>query len=210
LGFLASDCKKYIGTEPSTKSFKGLSELKETYDYVNKKVELYCMGSEKFIPEESSIDLCFTSPPYFDTEQYSQEETQSFKAYPTKELWLNDFLRQTIKNCKFGLKESGYMIINISNTKNSDWIEQEMIKLAKIEGFKLVNTYYLVLSSIAGNGKKREPVFIFQLIATPSDSATQVSKADEHNISLKESSSEDSQISSNDETSLNNNIRRNF
>ena len=35
------------------------------------------------------------------------------------------------------------------------------------------------------------------------------SKEKEHNISLKESSSEDSQISSNDETSLNNNIRRN-
>ena len=32
----------------------------------------------------------------------------------------------------------------------------------------------------------------------------------EHNINLKESSSEDSQISSNDETSLNNNIKRNF
>jgi len=46
-------------------------------------------------------------------------------------------------------------------------------------------------------------------IVPPSNSASQVSKADEHNISLKESSSEDSQISSNDETSLNNNINRN-
>jgi len=45
-------------------------------------------------------------------------------------------------------------------------------------------------------------------IVPPSNSATQVSKADEHNISLKESSHEDSQISSNDETSLNNNIPR--
>ena len=32
----------------------------------------------------------------------------------------------------------------------------------------------------------------------------------EHNISLKESANTDSQISSNDETSLNNNIKRNF
>jgi len=34
LGFLASGCKKYIGTEPSTKSFKGLCEIKDTYNYV--------------------------------------------------------------------------------------------------------------------------------------------------------------------------------
>jgi len=49
----------------------------------------------------------------------------------------------------------------------------------------------------------------FKPIAQTPNSASQVSKADEHNISLKESSSEDSQISSNDETSLNNNINRN-
>jgi len=51
--------------------------------------------------------------------------------------------------------------------------------------------------------------YLEQLIATPSDSATQVSKADEHNISLKDNSNELSQISSNDETSLNNNIKLN-
>ena len=43
-------------------------------------------------------------------------------------------------------------------------------------------------------------------IVPPSNSASQVSKADEHNISLKDNSKELSQISSNDETSLNNNI----
>jgi len=162
LGFLASNCKKYIGTEPSTKSFEGLSKLKKVYNYIDKEIELHCLGSERFIPERNSVDLCFTSPPYFDTEQYSQEDTQSFKAYPIKESWLNDFLRQTIKNCKIALKKNGYMIINISNTKNNDWIEQETIKIAKAEGFKFVNTYYLILSSIAGKGIKREPIFIFQ------------------------------------------------
>jgi len=161
LGFLASGCKKYIGTEPSTKSFKGLCEIKDTYNYVDKEVELNCIGSEKFIPNET-VDLCFTSPPYFDTEQYSQEETQSFKAHPTKNLWITDFLEKTIKNCKIALKKNGYMIINISNTKSSDWIEQETIKIAKRLGFDFVDTYYLVLSSIAGKGKKREPVFIFR------------------------------------------------
>ena len=47
-------------------------------------------------------------------------------------------------------------------------------------------------------------------IVPPSNSASQVSKADEHNISLKDNSNELSQISSKDETSLNNNIKRNF
>lgn len=162
LGFLASDCEKYIGTEPSIKTFKGLSEIKTTYNYINKQIELNCIGSEDFLPEPNSVDLCFTSPPYFDTEEYSQEETQSFKAYPKKSTWINQFLWQTIKNCKFALKDNGYMIINIANTKSNDWIEEETIRIAKKEGFEFIDTYYLILSSISGNGKKREPIFIFK------------------------------------------------
>jgi len=163
LGFLASDCKKYIGTEPSLKSFNGLFKIKKTYDYIDKEIELNCVGSETIVPAEpNSVDLCFTSPPYFDTEEYSQEATQSFKAYPTKELWIDKFMKQTIKNCKVALKDNGYLIINISNTKTNDWIEQETIKIALKEGFKFIDTYYLVLSSIAGKGKKREPIFIFR------------------------------------------------
>ena len=46
-------------------------------------------------------------------------------------------------------------------------------------------------------------------IVPPSNSASQVVN-DEHNISLKDNSNELSQISSNDETSLNNNIKRNL
>ena len=46
--------------------------------------------------------------------------------------------------------------------------------------------------------------------AQSQNSASQVSKADEHNISLKDNSNELSQISSNDETSLNNNIKSNL
>lgn len=162
LGFLASNCEKYIGTEPSIKSHKGLCELKEEYSCVNKKIELHCLGSEEYLPEKESLDLCFTSPPYFDTEEYSQEETQSFKKYQQKDLWISSFLKKTIENCNFGLKNNGHMIINIANTKDYDWLESETIRLAKDNGFLHIDTYYLVLSSIAGKGIKREPIFIFE------------------------------------------------
>jgi len=161
-GFLASDCKKYIGTDPSTKTFDGLSELKNDFSYVNKEVELHCMGSEEYKPKPNSLDLCFTSPPYFDTEQYSEEDTQSFKKFPTKNEWVEGFLRQTIKNCYIGLKNDCYMIINIANTPKHDFLESETIRIANEEGFILEDTYRLILSSVAGKGVKYEPVFIFK------------------------------------------------
>ena len=161
-GFLSSNCKKYIGTEPSIKTFEGLTKLSKDFTYVKKDVELYCTGSEDFKPDLESLDLCFTSPPYFDTEKYSEESTQSFKKFPTKESWIEGFLQQTTKNCFQGLKRGGPLIINISNTPKYKNLESEMIRVATEEGFILEDTYNLILSSISGRGIKYEPVFIFR------------------------------------------------
>ena len=54
------------------------------------------------------------------------------------------------------------MIINIANVKTSNILEESTLKLAKEQGFKYINTLYLILSSISGKGIKKEPVFIFQ------------------------------------------------
>jgi hypothetical protein len=151
IGFLASDCKKYIGTEPSTKTFEGLLKLENELNIDNKIVELHKLGSEVFRPEKDTLDLCFTSPPYFDTEKYSDEETQSYKKYPSTDLWINGFLKDTISNCFHGLKKDGYMLMNIANTPKYKVIETETIRLSKEVGFDHIDTLYLVLSSVAGS-----------------------------------------------------------
>ena len=112
LGAFKSNVKKYIGTEPCTETFKGLNQIINDLNKFNNETlipwsktefELHKTGSEDFIPNEE-VDLCFTSPPYFDTEKYSDEETQSWKKYSTKELWLNGFLGKTLENCRACLK----------------------------------------------------------------------------------------------------------
>ena len=175
LGFLASDCRFYFGSEPSTRSFDGLVELASEYfdgaafrthsEAVfiseSKTVRLVKTGSECWCPPRDSVDLCFTSPPYFDNEHYSEESSQSFIAYGSREEWLDGYLRQTIINCREALKETGCLILNIANTPAHDWIESETVRIAEEEGFSLVYTYQLILSSIAGKGVKREPIFVF-------------------------------------------------
>jgi hypothetical protein len=162
LGFLASNCHTYIGTEPSTKTFDGLVEMKKDFEYVGKNVILHHMGSEELEVERETLDLCFTSPPYFDTEKYSDEETQSYKKYPTKNEWADGFLYKTFTNCWNGLKEDGAMIINIADTPTNKWIESETIRIANSIGFNHIDTLYLVLSSISGKGQKLEPMFVFK------------------------------------------------
>ena len=163
VGALASPhIKTYIGTEPSTKTFEGLCKLRDDFVYLGKDIQLHMMGSEDYIPQKDSLDLCFTSPPYFDTEKYADEETQSYNKFPTRETWGSGFLQSTFRNCYHGLKMGGYMLINIANTPKYKDLEEMTIKYANLVGFDHTDTLQLILSAVMGAGYKREPIFVFQ------------------------------------------------
>jgi hypothetical protein len=161
LGFLASDCRSYIGTEPASDTFNGLLSLNAQFNNESKIVSLFKTGSEDYLPQNESLDLCFTSPPYFDTEKYSDEDSQSYIKYPTKESWLVGFYQKSITNCYHGLKSGGKMMINIANTPKHDWLESETVAISTAIGFDLSEIIRLELSSISGSGAKYEPIFIF-------------------------------------------------
>ena len=129
---------------------------------MEKQIDIYKQGSEDFIPEKNSLDLCFTSPPYFDTEKYSDEPTQSYIKFPTENEWMNEFMRKTMENCYYGLKGGKYMLINIANTSKHKFIEDSTIKIAEECGFTYKDTLQLTLSSVMGAGYKYEPIFVFK------------------------------------------------
>ncbi|MBC8428441.1 hypothetical protein H8D04_01015 [bacterium] len=163
LGFLASsNTKHYIGTEPSTRAYEGLLEMKKDFSYLGKKVDIYKCGSEIYRTDPDILDLAFTSPPYFDTEKYSDEPTQSYIKFPTLDKWVNEFLFQSFENCYYGLKDGKYMIINIANTSKHKTIVENAIKVAEQIGFDHVDTLQLTLSSVMGAGMKLEPCLVFK------------------------------------------------
>ncbi len=160
LGAIISNVN-YVGTDPATLTFKGLKEIKEEFGNPNNHYFLNKQGSETFKPKENSLDFAFTSPPYFNWEQYSDDADQSFKNFSTNEDWNEGFLRQTIKNVYTGLKPGKYMGLNVANIKSHKTFEDDTVRIAKEEGFEHTDTYKLQLSS-QESGAKYEPVFIFR------------------------------------------------
>jgi len=163
LGAIASGVDTYMATEPSTEAFEGLmSIIKDFGDGIN--TEICCCGSEEFLPDANTVDLCFTSPPYFDLEKYSYEDTQSFVKYPQKYMWIDVFLKQTFKNCLYCLKDDGIMAINIADIKGQE-LEADMVDVAEDVGFKLRKVMKLALSNVNLRDKakkfKYEPIYIF-------------------------------------------------
>lgn len=176
LGALSSKKNfRYVGTDPCTETMYNLHRLGEEIEYVTGRedsYELHCCGSEVFKGKPNSIDFVFTSPPYFNLEIYSTEETQCFNKYPELNDWLEGYVRQTIKNIYHMLKPERYCAINIADFKvhGGDMVAfvDEWIRISTEEGMPLYDTVYLGVTARAGSRqfqfgeKKKENILIFK------------------------------------------------
>lgn len=163
LGFLSTNdkCKEYIGVEPNIKTYNQLCLIKDEILH-NKKIVIYNEAFEDLQFPDKSFDFIFSSPPYFNTEEYGYDKKQSFIRFPTKESWRVNFLLALIKNSYDFLKEDGTFAINIANVKNYKDLEKDTLGMAKEIGFKLIKTYKMSLSSLMSKGFKYEPIFVFK------------------------------------------------
>lgn len=159
LGYCASSARLYLGCEPSTKTFAGLRELHK--DLGGKVCEMWCIGSENvdLSAYTESVDFAFTSPPYFDTEKYSDESTQSYIAYPMLDEWLEKFLFRTFEKCYYALRGNGVLAVNYSSDR---YVCSAIMTMCESLGFRYEGEYKYELSSISGKGAKYEPIFVFR------------------------------------------------
>lgn len=160
-GALSSNkVKSYTGVDPCEKTVKGLQNIVD--DFLVKQVRIIQSPFEELQFESNSFDLAFSSPPYFNTEEYDNDETQSYIKFPTKELWRVGFLEKSIRLCFDSIKPNGYFCINVANVKTYPQFENDVIEIATNVGFTLVKTYQMALSALMRSGFKYEPIFIFQ------------------------------------------------
>ena len=137
----------YYGTDPNYLLTKKLECLAKDYKETLKKetkVDIRTQGSEIFIPEwENKIGLAFSSPPYFDLEDY-KIGNQSYKQGTSYQEWKDNYLEPTINNIYKYLINDGLFLINIKNIKNFNLVE-DTIKISEKIGFKYCHSIPLNL-----------------------------------------------------------------
>mgnify|MGYP001337206675 CR=1 FL=1 len=192
----------YIGTDPNTDNFiddLGISRYEYVANFFNNEVlennnfweedqntyHYFQMGSEHigdhvdFQQYKGKLDMVFTSPPYFDREQYSDDEEQSYKSYPKYDDWRDNFLRPTLTNAFNSLRSDRYLLWNIADIKiGTDKyhpLEQDSIDILLSLGAEYKGKLKMLMTSMVGvnqskvknsvkvNGTylKYEPIFIF-------------------------------------------------
>ena len=136
-GFYASETSEYyVGIDPRKENHPIYNEQSEFYDThrtmfePKKKVEFICSPAEEvdFTRYTDTFDTVFTSPPYFNVERYSYDDTQSWVKYKEIDEWNENFLQKTLKNLWCSVKSGGYLLVNISDVYSSSkssksWLE---------------------------------------------------------------------------------------
>jgi hypothetical protein len=170
VGFIASGINgKYIGIDPAKKTYEGNILL---YQELGKNIETTLINKpceDVLLTEIGNVDLCFTSPPYYNREIYSDEDTQSCNRYTTPESWRDNFLKKMIELQYSSLNNNKYNIININDIK----INKKIIPLvawtkeiSENTGFEYICTEKYQLNSRVGDGNNGdvafEPVLVFK------------------------------------------------
>lgn len=168
----------YIGTDPNPDNFynDGTSKYSSVADFYNTETyrgnpffsstnnyEIYQLGSEEihndkdFQKHRGSIDLVFTSPPYFNREAYSEDENQSYKKFGSSyESWRDGFLRPTLKTCVEWLKSDRYLLWNVADIKVKDsYLPLEEDSRVILEEYGMVFKYTLKMAMESMPGQNR-------------------------------------------------------
>lgn len=195
----------YIGTDPNTDHTVVLDDGTRTTKYeelakfFNERTyrgtglfphcnsyEIHQCGSEVFDCDYASLDMVFTSPPYFAKEAYSEDEEQSYKKFDQYGAWVEGFLKPTLTNAYKYLKNDRYLLWNIADAKFGNEmlpLEGDSIRICKELGFEYVTTLKMALAQMPGGNRvdeetgkpraknfckvngiwlKYEPIFVFR------------------------------------------------
>ena len=131
--------KEYCGIDPNKSLHSGYKNMIKTFlpKSSHRKYNMIHGCAEDIISQlDTQFDLIFTSPPYFDIENYSNDSNQSIHKFPKYEDWYTHFLLSCLRQSVTKLTSDGILAINIDNTPKHNIVDaliKDMKKIVEIE-----------------------------------------------------------------------------
>lgn len=145
---------RYVACEPSVRTYNGLlklgkwlQSLQPTFEF-----EIHNIPYEEFVTDEK-FDIALTSPPYFNTEHYSDDDTDSAHKFPEYELWEKGFYKPLIVDTVNRLKDGCVFVLNIGDRKYP--LTKSMMSICSECGLHYDRAY----DYLSGSGEDKEKFF---------------------------------------------------
>lgn len=108
----------YIGVDPNKDLQKGYQSMIDFFDLDPDDYKVIPSPFEEISTDQlGKFPLIFTSPPFFNMEEYADDETQSNIKFPTYDKWKRGFLFPMIKGCVDMLEKGGKLVIYVNNIR---------------------------------------------------------------------------------------------
>lgn len=164
LGAISSNCViKYTGFDPNTDLKKGHDSMIKKFCPLNNKnsknFKINYLPFENGDILNNDYDTVFTSPPFFELEDYVVGE-QSIKNFKTFESWAKDFLFFSVDKCWEHIKENGYFILYIGDYENHKIVEPVNLYLESKDDSNFVET--ISFANYEWQKIKRRYIFVWQ------------------------------------------------
>lgn len=136
------DNVEYWQTDPANRTFDGLVKLKD-FLKLGDNFKQFNLPFEELDVKENYFDFVFTSPPYFDTEHYSDDEGQSYLKHDNYADWRDGFLYPMIDKILYTLKDGARCLLNVGNvrypidTDIEDYLNTLNVKHRRMKDFKI-------------------------------------------------------------------------
>lgn len=158
---IALDVQEYHGYDPNIELIEGHQKIINTFNAQDKiKMTYLPFEPDTTIVNKNYFDCVFTSPPFFNFEVYSKDETQSIHANPTLKDWMRNFLFKSLKKSWDALNIGGYLVIHMTDVGKTKVCEPMCLYIqGNFKGAKYIG----VVGSVGKAGKPR-PLWIFQKI----------------------------------------------
>jgi transposase len=105
----SSKVKHYVGLDPWKKTIEAVENIRNEIGF---SAELICAGSERCDLDKGAFDFCFSSPPFYNKEIYSEDSAQAY-ADKTLEEFLTNWWEPTVTNVHAALRPGSLFVLNM-------------------------------------------------------------------------------------------------
>lgn len=146
---------EYYGIDPLT--YKNCNDLMKFFN-IKGNVGNGCSedaAAYSDIPKDCS--LAFSSPPYFNLEQYSDDVGQSYNKFNEYDKWLGGYWAGTVENCFNHMRDGGKFILCVVETVGKFNIGKDMVGICE-KRFKLNSVLNIKVHKGHLSGKKKSGI----------------------------------------------------
>lgn len=114
-----STVHSYTGIDPNSALASGYTHQISRYGDEKRHSVIHGCAEDMLSTLDREYDIVFSCPPYFDTEIYSREITQSCIKFPTFSKWVSGFLSPLIEHSFRLLRPGGYLALCLADSKRN-------------------------------------------------------------------------------------------